>query len=271
KVTRVSVPTPIGLRAHLDVSESSPGRAVVKKISNDHESDITRGLDFVGEAREANEIRIFGGKGIGIVRRDGLQVPRGQPAINPKPMEQIRAAVQEAVEELNLKGAEVTISIPEGEKVGKETLNSRIGVEGGISILGSTGFVEPWNDHLGEMRGDLIRCTDRVVLTTGRVGMRFSHMLFPDYTVVMVGSRISEGLESASGDVIICGLPGLVLKWGNPEMLENSGYATVVEMLEKSPKNVRLKEAFEMAVKKGKGARIVVIDRDGAVLLDSEN
>jgi cobalt-precorrin-5B (C1)-methyltransferase len=271
KVTSVSVPTPVGLRAYLDVSESSPGRAVVNKISNDHESDITRGLDFVGEAREANEIRIFGGKGIGIVRRDGLQVPRGEPAINPKPMEQIRAAVQEAVEELNLKGAEVTISIPEGERVGKETLNSRIGVEGGISILGSTGFVEPWNDHLGEMRGELIRCTDKVVLTTGRVGMRFSHMLFPDYTVVMVGSRISEGLESASGDVIICGLPGLVLKWGNPEMLENSGYATVVEMLEKSPKHVRLKEAFEMAVKKGKGSRIVVIDRDGAVLLDSKN
>ena len=219
-VDSVSVPTPVGLRAYLKVSESSPGRAVVKKIPNDHESDITRGLEFVGEAREAEGISIFGGKGIGVVRRDGLQVSKGNPAINPKPMEQIRAAVQEAVEELGLQGAEVTISIPEGERIGKETLNSRIGVEGGISVLGSTGFVEPWNDHLGETKGDLIRCTDRVVLTTGRIGMRYSHMLFPDYTVVMVGSRISEGLENASGDVIICGLPGLVLKWGNPEMLE---------------------------------------------------
>jgi len=271
KIMSVAVPTPVGLRAHLDVTEASAGHAVVKKISNDHESDSTRGLEFVGEAREAETIRIFGGKGIGIVTRDGLQVPRGQPAINPKPMEQIRAAVKEAVEELGLKGAEVTISIPEGERVGKETLNSRIGVEGGISILGSTGFVEPWNDHLGEMRGDLIRCTDRVVLTTGRIGMRYSHMLFPDYTVVMIGSRISEGLESASGDVIICGLPGLVLKWGNPEMLEDSGYVTVVEMLEKAPEHARLKEAFKMAVKKGKGARIVVIDRDGSVLMDSKN
>jgi cobalt-precorrin-5B (C1)-methyltransferase len=270
KINSVSVPTPAGLRVYLDVSESSPGYAVVKKISNDHESDITRGLAFVGEAREAEGIRIFGGKGIGIVRRDGLQVPKGQPAINPKPMEQIRAAVQEAVEELGLKGAEVTISVPEGERVGKETLNSRIGVEGGISVLGSTGFVEPWNDHLGETRGDLIRCTDRVVLTTGRVGMRYSHMLFPGYTVVMVGSRITEGLESASGDVIICGLPGLVLKWGNPEMLEGSGYATVVEMLEKAPDHICLKEAFEMAITKGKGSRIVVIDRNGSVLMDNK-
>lgn len=271
KVDSVSVPTPVGLRAQLEVSEASQGRAVVKKIRNDHESDITRGLEFVGEARETEGIRILGGKGIGIVRRDGLQVPRGQPAINPKPMEQIKAAVQEAVEELGLKGAEVTISIPDGERIGKETLNSRIGVEGGISVLGSTGFVEPWNDHLGEMKGDLIRCTDKVVLTTGRIGMRYSHMLFPDYTVVMVGSRISEGLEYASGDVIICGLPGLVLKWGNPGMLEGSGYATVVEMLEKEPEHARLKEAFKMAIEKGKGARIVVIDRDGSVLMDSKS
>ena len=270
-VDSVSVPTPVGLKAYLEVSESSPGRAVVKKIPNDHESDITRGLEFVGEAREAEGIRIFGGKGIGVVRRDGLQVSKGKSAINPKPMEQIRAAVQEAVEELGLQGAEVTISIPEGERIGKETLNSRIGVEGGISVLGSTGFVEPWNDHLGETKGDLIRCTDRVVLTTGRIGMRYSHMLFPDYTVVMVGSRISEGLDNASGDVIICGLPGLVLKWGNPEMLQDSGYVTVVEMLEKAPGHERLREAFEMAVEKGKGARIVVIDRDGSVLMDSKS
>jgi cobalt-precorrin-5B (C1)-methyltransferase len=270
-VDSVSVPTPVGLRAQLEVSEASQGRAVVKKIRNDHESDITRGLEFVGEAREAEGILIFGGKGIGIVRRDGLQVPRGQPAINPKPMEQIKASVQEAVKELGLEGAEVTISIPEGEKIGKETLNSRIGVEGGISVLGSTGFVEPWNDHLGEMKGDLIRCTDKVVLTTGRIGMRYSHMLFPDYTVVMVGSRISEGLDYASGDVIICGLPGLVLKWGNPDMLEGSGYATVVEMLEKAPEHERLKEAFKTATEKGKGARIVVIDRNGSVLMDSKS
>ena len=270
-IDKVSVPTPVGLRAYLDVIESFHGRAVTKKNYNDHESDITRGLEFVGEAKEANEIKIIGGKGIGIVRRDGLPVPRNQPAINPIPMDQIRASVLEAVEELGLQGAEVTISIPKGKKIGKETLNSKIGVEGGVSILGSTGFVEPWNDHLGEMKGDLIRGTYRVVLTTGRIGMRYSHMLFPGYTVVMIGSRISEGLEAASGDVIICGLPGLVLKWGNPAILKNCEYANVVEMLEKAPKHLCLKEAFEIAVKKGKGARIVVIDREGNILMDSKS
>jgi cobalt-precorrin-5B (C1)-methyltransferase len=270
-IDNISVPTPVGLRAYIDVSGSSKGRAVTKKIPNDHESDITRGLEFVGEAREAKEIKIIGGKGIGIVRRDGLPVPRNQPAINPIPLDQIRSAVLEAVEELGLLGAEVTISIPEGERVGKKTLNSRIGVEGGISILGSTGFVEPWNDHLGEMKGDLIRCNDKVVLTTGRIGMRYSNMLFPGHTVVMIGSRISEGLESASGDVIICGLPGLVLKWGNPDILKDCEYATVVEMLEKTPEHARLKEAFEIAVKKGRGARVIIIDREGIILMDSKS
>jgi len=87
----------------------------------------------------------------------------------------------------------------------------------------------------------------------------------------MIGSRISKGLESASGDVIICGLPGLVLKWGNPDILKDCEYATVVEMLEKTPEHARLKEAFEMAVKKGKGARVIIIDRDRIILMDSKS
>lgn len=273
RVENVSVPTPVGLRAHLKVERAEKGLASVKKIYNDHESDITRGIEFVAEAREVDGILIHGGKGIGRVTRDGLQVPKGEPAINPKPMGQIRAAVREAVEELGLRGAEVTISIPDGERIGKETLNSRIGVVGGISVLGSTGFVEPWNDHMGETKGDLIKDAKKVVLTTGRIGMRYSTMLFPDHTVVMVGSRISEGMGSAAGDreIVVCGLPGLVLKWGNPKMLEKSGYATVVEMLKIAPEHERLREAFEMAIEKGNGARIVVIERDGTVLMDSKS
>ncbi|MDD4331595.1 MAG: cobalt-precorrin-5B (C(1))-methyltransferase, partial [Methanosarcinaceae archaeon] len=228
KVEKISVPTPVGLRAQLKVERAEKGWASVKKINNDHESDITRGLEFIAEAKETEGIVILGGKGIGRVTREGLQVPKGEAAINPKPMEQIKAAVREAVEELGLRGAEVKLSIPEGERIGKETLNSRIGVEGGISVLGSTGFVEPWNDHMGETKGDLIKDAKKVVLTTGRIGMRYSTMLFPNHTVVMVGSRISESMDSAAGDreIVICGLPGLILKWGNPKLLEKRGYAT---------------------------------------------
>jgi cobalt-precorrin-5B (C1)-methyltransferase len=268
EVTRVSVPTSVGLRAETDVKGSN-GHAVAVKVYNDHESDITRGLEFVADAKEAEDITIFAGEGIGIVTRSGLESKKGHPAINPGPMKQITESIQEAVDELGLKGAEVTIYLPKGKEIAKQTLNSRIGIVDGISILGSTGFVEPWNDHLGEMKGDLIRHSDKVVLTTGRVGIRYSTMLFPDHTVVLAGSRISEALESAHGDVVICGLPGLVLKWGNPDMLKDSGFATVVEMLELDPENERLKQAFNMAVERGNGARIVVVDRDGTVLMDS--
>lgn len=268
-VTHISVPTPVGLRAELNVT-GSKGHAIAKKMNNDHESDITRGIEFVADAKETEGITIYAGEGIGIVTRSGLESKKGQPAINPRPMEQIRASVKEAVEELGLKGSEVTIYLPKGKEIAKETLNSRIGVMDGISILGTTGFVEPWNDHLGEMKGDLIRCSDKVVLTTGRIGIRYSTMLFPDHTVVLAGSRISEALEAAHGDVIICGLPGLVLKWGNPDMLKGSGFATVVEMIEVQAQNPRIQQAFDMAVKKAKGARVVVVDRDGTVLMDSE-
>ncbi|KXS44759.1 cobalt-precorrin-5B (C(1))-methyltransferase [Methanolobus zinderi] len=267
-IKHVSVPTPVGLRAEIDVRANN-GHAVVEKINNDHESDITRGLEFVADAKEADEINVYAGQGIGIVTRSGLESKKGHPAINPRPMEQIKTSIKEAVEELGLKGAEVTIYLPEGKEIAKKTLNSRIGVIDGISILGTTGFVEPWNDHLGEMKGDLIRDSDKVVLTTGRIGIRYSTMLFPDHTVVLAGSRISEALEAAKGDVVICGLPGLVLKWGDPEMLKDSGYATVVEMLELDPENERLKKAFNMAVEKGNGARIVIVHRDGTVLMDS--
>ncbi len=267
-VTRVSVPTPVGLRAELDV-RASKGHAVAVKINNDHESDITRGLEFAADAKEADGIVVNAGEGVGIVTRSGLESKKGHPAINPRPMEQIIASITEAVEELNLRGAEVTIYLPQGREIATQTLNSRIGIVDGISILGTTGFVEPWNDHLGEMKGDLIRDSDRVVLTTGRIGIRYSTMLFPEYTVVLAGSRIDEALEAAKDDVVICGLPGLVLKWGDPDMLKDSGFATVVEMLELDPCNDRLRRAFEKAVEKGKGARIVVVDRDGTVLMDS--
>ena len=268
EVSEVSVPTSVDIRAHMEV-EARDGHSVARKLNNDHESDITRGLEFVGDAKETDGITIIAGEGIGTVTRDGFPVKKGEPAINPGPMRQIREAVEEAVEELGLKGVEVTISLPRGEEIAKQTLNSKIGVMGGISVLGSTGFVEPWNDHLGEMKDELIRSASKVVLTTGRIGIRYSTMLFPDHTVVLAGSRITDALDAASGDVVICGLPGLIIKWGVPDVLEGSPFATVAEMIEKEPHGERATKAFERTVEKAKGARVVIVDRDGTVLMDS--
>ncbi len=259
KITEVSVPTPAGLRVMLPVA-AEKGKASARKDQGDHGFDVTGGVEIVAEAEEHDTIAIKAGVGIGS--------KKGVPAINPSPMRQIEEAVKEAVAEAGLNGAYVTISVPEGEKLAKLTLNEKVGITGGISILGTTGFVEPWNEHLGEMKEELIKRTDKLVLTTGRLGMRFSHMLFPDYTVILIGGDISRGLKAAKGNVILCGLPGLILKWAYPGILKDSGYLTVQEMIEKAPWNPLIDRALGEAVRLS-GKRVVLLNRNGTVLRDS--
>ena len=260
-ISEVSVPTPVGLRVVLPVV-AAKGKASVIKDPGDHASDATAGMEIVAEAEEHDKIVIKAGSGIGL--------KKGVPAINPSPMCQIEEAIREALAETGLKGACVTISIPEGEKIAKKTLNAQVGITGGVSILGTTGFVEPWNEHLGEMKEELIRQADRLVLTTGRSGVRFSNMLFPGYTVILIGSDISRGLSAAKvkADVIISGLPGLILKWSYPEILKDSGYLTVQEMIDSSPDNPLIDMALEKASALS-GRRVVLINRDGTILRDS--
>ena len=138
--------------------------------------------------------------------------------------------MQEALRDTGLTGASVTLSIPEGERIAKKTLNPRIGIEGGISVLGSTGLVEPWDDHLEESVLTRITAASRVVITTGRIGLRYARLLFPDSEVVLSGGRIGEALSVAKGDVILCGLPALLLKYIEPHILDGTGYETVEEL-----------------------------------------
>lgn len=268
EVGSVSVPTPCGIRAELTV-KAKDGSCEVVKIAGDHESDVTGGLVIAAEARTSDSIQLSAGKGIGIVKRGGLQVKEGEPAINPVPRCQIIDAIHEALDECQLEGAAVTISVPDGKAVAARTLNPVLGVEGGISILGTTGFVEPWNDHLGETKMELISEASRVVLTTGRIGMRYSQMLFPEYTSIMVGSRLDEGIKAAGGETIICGLPGLILKWGVPDILEGTGFSTVQEMIDNNRENPLIDMSLAAVVEKSNSARIVIVDRDGNIIRDT--
>ncbi len=259
EVSEVSIRTPPGLSAVLPVAAKN-GKASAIKDPGDHASDATGGMEIRAEAREHDTIVVKAGCGIGS--------KKGIPAITQVPMRQIEEAIKEALMETGLKGACVTISVPKGEEIAKHTLNEKVGVTGGISILGTTGFVEPWSEHLGEMKEELIMGADKLVLTTGRLGVRFSSMLFPDYTVILIGSDISRGLKAARGDVIISGLPGLILKWAYPDILNDSGYQTIQEMIDDNPENPLIDRALGKAIELS-GKRVVLLNRDGTVLCDS--
>lgn len=269
-LSTVAVRLPCGLVAILPV-EAEGGRAVARKDPGDYADDITGGLAFEATASAAGEgIAFVAGTGVGRFARDTPRYAAGDPAISPTARWCIDNAIREAAEEAGLAGVRVTLSIPRGAEVGARTLNPRVGVEGGISVLGSTGLVEPWDDHLTESAFERIAAAQRVVITTGRVGLRHSRMLFPDHEVVLVGKYMQKGLDAARGEVILCGLPALILKFIDPGILEDTGYETVEE-LSASPYFAEIVAgALRTFKERFPHARVVIVDREGRIVGDSQ-
>lgn len=155
----VSVSLPDGTDAELEVAraerffsrEDGRLRAVrcgVRKDAGD-DADVTDGMEICARAAfsDGDGIEIRGGRGIGRVTRPGLDQPVGAAAINAVPRQMIRSAVEEACESMGYEGGiSVEISAPEGEKAAEKTFNPLLGVVGGISILGTSGIVEPMSD-----------------------------------------------------------------------------------------------------------------------------
>jgi cobalt-precorrin-5B (C1)-methyltransferase len=120
---------------------------IIKDAGDD--PDVTHGAEIVVTVRagpEGGGIDFRAGPGVGIVTLPGLPVGVGQPAINPAPREMIRAALLAVADQFDGSGdAVVTISIPGGEALAERTLNGRLGIHGGLSILGTTGVVVPFS------------------------------------------------------------------------------------------------------------------------------
>lgn len=265
-VEEVDVWTPSGITVRVKV-EACSGRCTAQKDAGDHSSDITHGIRIVASASPSERSELVAGEGIGRIGREGLSADIGKPAISRSAHAQIMRAIDEGVRETGLNGARVELSVPEGRRIALKTLNPSVGVEGGISILGSTGFVEPWNVHLEENVSESLKL-DRVVATTGRTGLRYSRMLFPDHTAVLIGSKL-DLLRTRSGETVLCGLPGLILRWAEPELLNGTGYATVAEMIEREPDHPAIERALENLRKMLPGTRIVLIKRDGSIFRDT--
>jgi len=121
---------------------------VVKDAGDD--PDVTHGLEIIADVqkgRPGKGITFAAGDGVGTVTLKGLPLPVGEPAINPGPRKQITAAIQAVAEALDRPAPDVrvTLSIPGGREVAKKTMNGRLGIKGGLSILGTTGIVVPYS------------------------------------------------------------------------------------------------------------------------------
>lgn len=267
-VDEVDVWTPSGITVKVKVDACS-GRCIAQKDAGDHSSDITHGMKIIASASPSERTELIAGEGIGRICRGGLSSDIGKPAISRSARAQIMRAIKEGIADAGLSGAVVRLSVPDGRSIARMTLNPGVGVEGGISILGSTGFVEPWNEHLEDSISESFSELERVVATTGRTGLRYSRMLFPDHTAVLIGSKLDILRMRAGRDTVLCGLPGLILRWAAPEMLNGTGYATVAEMIEREPDHPAIARALEHLGKMLPGTRIVLINRDGSIYRDT--
>ena len=235
-ITIVEIPFPDGSRHTFNIKNSgyrTQGETAYASIIKDagDDPDITNRAEIRADVRliasprktshgtsenDLMAVVIKGGEGVGVVTKPGLSTPVGEPAINPAPRKMIRQAVLEAMETDEALAAgmkqdedsrvlEVTISVPEGRQLAKKTLNARLGIIGGISILGTTGIVRPvsseaWTASItASMDVAKAMGIDTVVLSSGR-SSEASHMKqygFPEESYIMMGDYLEFSLLEA--------------------------------------------------------------------------
>ena len=185
KIERVDLRTPKGILLHLSIQDihMEPSRVscAVQKDGGD-DPDATHGLLIYAEVTltETPGIHLDGGKGVGRVTKKGLEQPVGAAAINKVPRAMIEGAVREAAEEFEYQGGfSVVISVPKGEETARKTFNPRLGIQGGISILGTSGIVVPMSEEAliasigAEMSMKKENGNDYLLITPGNYGEAF--------------------------------------------------------------------------------------------------
>ncbi len=148
----VSLMTPKGIALYLEVEhiiiEEAYVSCGIRKDSGD-DPDVTNGVCVYAGVRKTDEpgIVLHGGTGVGRVTKKGLDLQIGQAAINKVPRDMIRKEAKALCEEFHYgQGLSIVISIPEGVELAKKTFNPRLGITGGLSVLGTTGIVEPMSE-----------------------------------------------------------------------------------------------------------------------------
>lgn len=253
RAERVELMTPKGILLDLEVrrAEQEAGYAscAIQKDSGD-DPDITKGIYIYARAERMPEtdadggyqaqgrVLIDGGAGIGRVTKPGLEQPVGEAAINSTPRRMIEAAVREVMEQYEYGGGmRITIYAPEGAELAKKTFNPRLGIEGGISILGTSGIVEPMSSEalIQTIRMEAsVRAREGkkyLFVTLGNYGRSFVAEQMPgllDKSVRcsnFIGEAIDIGLELEFEGILIAGHIGKLVKLGAGIMNTHSAQA----------------------------------------------
>ncbi|HET6212850.1 MAG TPA: cobalt-precorrin-5B (C(1))-methyltransferase [Micromonosporaceae bacterium] len=224
----VEVALPSGQRVSFAVErcESLPDgscqAAVVKDAGDD--PDVTHGAQLTATVRwgAGSGLELAGGEGVGVVTKPGLGLEVGGPAINPVPRAMITQAVREVVGD---RGVKVTISVPDGEKLARKTTNRRLGIIGGISILGTTGIVRPFST--ASWRASVMQAIQvmaaqgesTLVLCTGGRTEKGAMALLPALDEVcfvevgdFTGAALRTAVEHGLTDVVFVGMVGKLSK-----------------------------------------------------------
>ena len=222
--------TPKGILLNLELLHISQGdgwvSCAVKKDGGD-DPDVTNGLEIYVKAQktEIPGIRLEGGQGVGRVTKKGLEQPVGSPAINKVPRSMILKETGEICSQTGYKGGLLlTVSVPGGAEAGARTFNPRLGIQGGISILGTTGIVEPMSEKalidtvIAEINVHRARDSEKIIITPGNYGSDFieGYLGLDIRKAVQCSNFIGETLDylryAGFGKILLAGHTGKLIK-----------------------------------------------------------
>ncbi|MEQ2547471.1 cobalt-precorrin-5B (C(1))-methyltransferase CbiD [Dorea ammoniilytica] len=211
----VSLVTPAGIRLYLEVEdivkENNYVSCAIRKDSGD-DPDVTNGIlvyarvTFAQDDVVKSKVILEAGEGIGRVTQKGLEQSIGDPAINLVPRRMIREAVEEELQKAGIdRGVRVMIWVPDGAEIAKKTFNPKLGIEGGISILGTTGIVEPMSEKaltdtiFVEMKVRRENGMDYCYVVPGNYGSDFLHdtLGYQEDAAVKCSNYVGEVIDDA--------------------------------------------------------------------------
>ena len=203
---QVPVKLPNGETIQVNVAYGD-GYASVFKVSGD-DPDVTNGIEVRASVEPSDTFEIIGGEGVGTFTFPGFDYPPGEPAINKAPREMMRNNISENVR--------ITISVPKGAEISRRTFNPRLGIEGGISIIGVSGIVKPFSEEA--FIESIHKCVkvakasgcDRMVINSGGKSENYVKALYPDLpqqAFVEYGNYIGKTLSFAHEE----GIPNVTL------------------------------------------------------------